>query len=251
MSTNTSFVDFSSTLGLAGFLILSINVLLGLVFVTPVSRRAAKLLKKPRLQKFIFITHKYTGIVGTILVLAHPTILLLNRDLGFTLFNILINSTASPFDSQLNTVGSVALYLIVLIVITSLVMKFSNCNLLPSVGHQLLLSYEPSFGGSLNSLLEYYTDGSYNADPPGELLHNINEQKFEYQLMYSYQLIKGISVTGGFLHHENFRFTDHYFWAIAGFVLTWLPTNNLTISAAIVAEKKTGLAESSMTFLVG
>ena len=49
----------------------------------------------------------------------------------------------------------------------------------PSLGHKLGLSYAPKFGGSFDSRFEYYIDGSYNADPPGQLINNVNEPKFE------------------------------------------------------------------------
>ena len=108
------------------------------------------------------------------------------------------------------------------------------------MGHRLQLATEPKFGGSFNLRIEYYTEGSYNGDPPGMLLHNLNENKFELQLMYSRPIAEGFGFTVGALQHENFTFPDHYYWYIAG--LTWSKdvSKNLTLSAAILGEKRSG-----------
>lgn len=108
----------------------------------------------------------------------------------------------------------------------------------PSTGHRLILQYAPSFGGSFDLRTEYYTEGSYNADPPGELNHNINEAKFENQLMYNRELWHGLGVTVGALHHENFKFTDHYFWSVGGLTYVLPVGEDVTLSTAAVGEKK-------------
>lgn len=111
---------------------------------------------------------------------------------------------------------------------------------LPSMGHRLQLAAAPRFGGSFNLRIEYYTEGSFNEDPPGQLLSNINEHKFELQLMYNRPLLEGFGFTVGALQHENFTFPDHYYWYIAG--LTWSRdvSKNLTLSAAVLGEKRSG-----------
>ncbi|MBS1723456.1 MAG: hypothetical protein JSS66_10940 [Armatimonadetes bacterium] len=108
------------------------------------------------------------------------------------------------------------------------------------MGHRLQLVAQPKFGGSFNLRIEYYTEGSYNADPPGQLIRNINEHKFELQLMYNRPIGNGLGFTIGALQHENFTFPDHYYWYIAG--LTWSKDmeKNLTLSAAILGEKRSG-----------
>ena len=110
--------------------------------------------------------------------------------------------------------------------------------LAPSTGHRLLLSYEPSFG-SFDNRLEYYTDGSYNSDPPGELIHNINEPKLEEQLMYTLPSSwHGLGFTAGGLYHENFRFVDHYFWGVAGPTFSLPLTKAATATFAVLGENK-------------
>lgn len=108
----------------------------------------------------------------------------------------------------------------------------------PSAGHRLMLSYSPSFGGTLDLRNEYYTEGSYNADPPGMLKHNINEAKLENQLMYSREFWHGLGITVGGLHHQNFRFADRYYWAIGGLTYVLPIGDDVTFSSAILGEKK-------------
>ena len=109
----------------------------------------------------------------------------------------------------------------------------------PSLGHRLGLSYAPSFGGSFDSRTEYYVEGSYNGDPPGVLRHNVNEPKFEQQLMFNRGLgVEGLGLTVGLLYHYNFKFFDQYYWAIAGLTHTLPLGKNVTLSTAAVMEKK-------------
>ena len=108
----------------------------------------------------------------------------------------------------------------------------------PSLGHRLNLSYAPRFGGSFDTRLEYYIDGSYNSDPPGRLNSNINEPKFEAQVMYNRPIVAGVALTGGLLYHRNFRFPDEYGWAIAGLTYTLPIGKKLTLSVAALGEKK-------------
>lgn len=111
---------------------------------------------------------------------------------------------------------------------------------LPSMGHRLQLAAVPRFGGSFNLRIEYYTEGSYNEDPPGRLIRNINEHKFELQLMYNRTIANGFGFTVGALQHENFTFPDHYYWYIAGVTWSRGVSKNLTLSAAILGETRSG-----------
>ncbi|MBA3834148.1 MAG: hypothetical protein H0X34_20105 [Chthoniobacterales bacterium] len=104
--------------------------------------------------------------------------------------------------------------------------------------HHAQPSYAPSFGGSFDTRLEYYIDGSYNRDPRGELRHNINEPKFEGQLMYNRPIAAGFGLSAGLLYHHNFKFPDEYGWAIAGLTYTLPIGKNLTLTTAALGEKK-------------
>lgn len=108
----------------------------------------------------------------------------------------------------------------------------------PSLGHRLNLSYAPTFGGSFDSRFEYYVDGSYNSDPPGKLINNINEPKFEAQLNYTRPINKRLAATVGILYHYNFKFPDEYFWALGGITYTEQLGKKVTLTAAGLLEKK-------------
>ena len=109
----------------------------------------------------------------------------------------------------------------------------------PSLGHRLNLSHA-LIKGSVDTRLEYYVDGSYNADPPGVLRNNINEPKFEGQVMFNRPISSRLGVTAGLLYHDNFRFPDRYFWAIAGLTYGVPLGKNVTLSSAALLERKLG-----------
>lgn len=113
----------------------------------------------------------------------------------------------------------------------------------PSLGHRLNLSHALQTG-SIDTRLEYYVDGSYNGDPPGMLRNNINEPKFEGQVMFNRPLSSRLGFTGGLLYHDNFRFPDRYFWAIAGLTYGVPFGKNVTLSSAALLEKKLGGARA-------
>ena len=108
----------------------------------------------------------------------------------------------------------------------------------PSLGHKFTASYAPKFGGSFDSRFEYYIDGSYNADPPGQLINNVNEPKFEGQLNYTRPLNKRFAATVGLLYHHNFKFADDYWWALGGIVYTEQLGKKVTLTAQGLIEKK-------------
>lgn len=108
----------------------------------------------------------------------------------------------------------------------------------PSLGHRLGISYSPKFGGSFDSRIEYYVEGSYNSDPPNLLINNINEPKFEAQINYTRPINKRFAVTGGILYHYNFKFPDKYFWALGGIVYTEKLGKKVTLTATGLIEKK-------------
>ncbi len=122
----------------------------------------------------------------------------------------------------------------------------------PSLGHKLSLSYAPKFGGSFDSRFEYYVEGSYNTNPPGQLTNNINEPKFEAQLNYTRPIKKRFAATAGILYHYNFKFPDKYFWALAGVIYTEQFGEKVTLTATALAEKKLSggrvFADFSSTF---
>ena len=111
---------------------------------------------------------------------------------------------------------------------------------LPSLGHRIGLSLEPGTWGKFDARVEYYVDGSFNADPPGELIRNINEPKYEVQLTFSRAIVGPVGAVAGAVYHSNFRFPDRYIWALAGLSLHVNPAPSLTIDVTALLEKKLG-----------
>ena len=106
------------------------------------------------------------------------------------------------------------------------------------MGHRLTVSYAPKFGGSFDGRVEYFTDGSYNADPPGLLIHNVREPKFEGQINYTHALGKLFSATVGVQYHHNFRFQDNYWWGMAGAIFSRKLGEKFTLTLQGLVEKK-------------
>lgn len=108
----------------------------------------------------------------------------------------------------------------------------------PSLNQRLNLDYALPKGRVIDLRLEYYTEGSYNADPPGQLIRNVNEPKFEGQVTYTHPLTSRFSLSGALLHHENFRFPDTYWWGIVTGTYTLSLRKNLILTANLSGEQR-------------
>jgi sulfoxide reductase heme-binding subunit YedZ len=107
-------VDLSSMIGLTAIGLLTANILMGLlvsVGYNPVRRWPRKRIK-------LFKLHNWTGYTALGVVLLHPIVLLCSRTAGFRLIDIALPlwSPTQPFE---NTLGALALYLVIVAVVTS------------------------------------------------------------------------------------------------------------------------------------
>ncbi|OLL27254.1 hypothetical protein BTH42_33515 [Burkholderia sp. SRS-W-2-2016] len=105
----------------------------------------------------------------------------------------------------------------------------------PSLNNRVTANYAPSWmKGNFDFRIEQYTENSYH----GVDNAMVRERKLEEQINYNYPLTEKIYATVGILHHNNFTFTDNYYWGVAG--LVWngdiLPDTNLT--SGVLAEKR-------------
>ena len=107
-------IDVSSVTGLVAVGAFTIQILLGLL----VSVGYNPLRRWPRRRVKLFTLHNWLGYIGLATALTHPLILLLSATAGFTLFDIVvpIYAPTQPFES---TLGAIALYLVVIVVVTS------------------------------------------------------------------------------------------------------------------------------------
>jgi predicted ferric reductase len=107
-------VDLSSFAGLTAMVLLTLNVLLGLLVTTNYS----PLKQWPRRKVPVFKIHNWTGYAAMCVVLLHPTLLLFSSTAGFKALDILW-PVHSPGQRLYNLLGATAFYTITLVVVTS------------------------------------------------------------------------------------------------------------------------------------
>lgn len=110
-----SLLDLCSYLGLGAVGAVVTNLVIGLLL----SMRYSPVRLWPHRHINLFALHRWTAYVAVALVLAHPTVLLFLHTPRFGVIDVLwpVHSYLQP---TLNTVGAIALYLLVLVLITSL-----------------------------------------------------------------------------------------------------------------------------------
>ena len=108
-------IDLSSYAGLTAMVLLTINVLLGLVLSTRYNLPARWW---PYGRRRIFDIHNWTAYVALALIFLHPVILTFSATAKFHLLDILVPIN-SPGQRLYNCFGAMAFYLILLVVVTS------------------------------------------------------------------------------------------------------------------------------------
>ena len=109
-------LDLSAYVGLVAVGAVSLNLLLGMLMAFRYSPHRSW----PHRRFNYFRLHNWTGYLALFLSLLHPAVLLVNKDLGFRLLELVypVHSPSQPLE---NTVGAVALYLLAFVVLTSYV----------------------------------------------------------------------------------------------------------------------------------
>lgn len=106
-----------------------------------------------------------------------------------------------------------------------------------SMNHRIGLNFKPSWSkGNFDYRAESYTETSFHSID-GSI---VNEHKFETQLNYSQPITDVFGVTSGMLYHTNYTFPDTYFWGVAGVTYNQSVLEKITLSAALLAEKRNG-----------
>lgn len=108
-------LDLCSYLGLGAAGAVVVNLFIGLLL----SMRYSPLRLWPHRHINLFALHRWTAYIAIVLVLAHPMVLLLLHKPYFGLIDVLwpVHSYLQP---KLNTIGAIALYLLLLVLVTSL-----------------------------------------------------------------------------------------------------------------------------------
>jgi predicted ferric reductase len=107
-------VDLSSDTGLVAMVLLTVNILLGLIL----SARYNPVRNWPHRRIPVFNIHNWTAYVALGLICLHPLLLLFSSSAGFRVIDILwpVNS---PKQTLYNCLGAIAFYCVVFVVITS------------------------------------------------------------------------------------------------------------------------------------
>jgi predicted ferric reductase len=107
-------LDVSSYLGLAAVGAFAVNLLLGML----ISLRYSPKRLWPHCGINIFALHTWTAYTALALTFAHPAALLLAHSVRFRLIDVLM-PVASPVQPTVNSLGAIAAYLVLLVVVTS------------------------------------------------------------------------------------------------------------------------------------
>ena len=110
-----SLLDLCSYLGLGAVGAVTINLLLGMLL----SLRYSSLRQWPHRHLNLFALHRWTAYVAAVLILTHPAVLLFLRTPRFRVIDVLwpVHSYLQP---KLNLAGAGALYLLVIVLLSSL-----------------------------------------------------------------------------------------------------------------------------------
>ncbi len=109
-----SAIDFSSDIGLIAMVLLTINILLGLLL----SARYNTVRSWPHRRLPVFDVHNWTAYIALGLVFLHPFLLLLSSSAGFRVMDVLW-PLHSPKQTLYNCFGAVAFYCVIFVVVTS------------------------------------------------------------------------------------------------------------------------------------
>jgi predicted ferric reductase len=109
-------LDLCSYLGLGAVGAIAVNLLLGMLM----SLRYSPVRLWPHRKIDVFALHRWTAYLAVVLTLAHPAVLLFLKSPRFRITDILwpLHSYLQP---KLNTTGAAALYLIVIVLVSSLI----------------------------------------------------------------------------------------------------------------------------------
>jgi sulfoxide reductase heme-binding subunit YedZ len=117
--TESDWLDWSSTLGLFATAVLSFNLLLGILLGTAY-RRSPLWKRMPAFVKAVSLDdlHNWTAYVALALALAHPLLLLADKSLRYRVVDVVLPVSA-PHQPVWTVMGSLALYAVVVVVITT------------------------------------------------------------------------------------------------------------------------------------
>jgi predicted ferric reductase len=111
-----SAIDISAVVGLTAMVLLTLNILMGLLVST--NYNSVKLWPHRKLPWPLFKIHNWTGYIAITVAVLHPVILLLSHTAKFGIFDVLL-PLSSPGQRLYNELGAIAFYSFALVVTTS------------------------------------------------------------------------------------------------------------------------------------
>src|SRR5690348_11731369 len=108
-------LDVSADLGLAAVFMLTVNICLGLLMAI----RYSPYQRWPHQHINVFRLHRVTAYATISIVVMHPAVLLLLHSPRFRIYDVLW-PVKSPSQPTVNTIGAIALYLVLIVLLTSL-----------------------------------------------------------------------------------------------------------------------------------
>ena len=115
MDLPITLLDLCSYLGLGAVGAIAVNLLLGML----IALRYSPLQRWPQRRIDLFALHRWTAYIAVVFTLTHPVVLLWLNTPRFRVIDLLW-PIHSPLQPKLNLAGAGALYLVVLVLITSL-----------------------------------------------------------------------------------------------------------------------------------
>ena len=113
-----SLLDLCAYLGLGAAGAATVNLLIGLM----ISMRYSPMRLWPHRHVNLFTIHQWTAYGTIVLLIAHPFVLLFLHSPQFRLFDVLF-PVQSPLQPKINVSGAVAMYLLLVVFVTSLLRK--------------------------------------------------------------------------------------------------------------------------------
>ena len=119
VSAGINWVDISATLGLCAMVWLTLNLLLGMLISSGYKRSVVWKRLPIRIKNLNLVEiHNWTGYTALLLVISHPSLLLLDKTTKFHAADILFPALG-PHQPFWATWGALAFYALILVVVTS------------------------------------------------------------------------------------------------------------------------------------
>lgn len=117
-------LDLCAYIGLVAVGTVCVNMLLGML----IALRYSPLRLWPHRKINVFRLHNWTAYLALLLILLHPAVLLLAKSPHFGLIDLVL-PVRSPVQPLFNTIGAISLYVLLIVILTSLLRRYMQRSL--------------------------------------------------------------------------------------------------------------------------